>query len=204
MTDKEQLTRYYSNKSKHSNYQVLAPALQEYMGVSAESLEIKTRQEKERFDFLLKHIDFAGKSVLDIGANTGYFTFEAQGAGATNVDYFEGNKEHAEFVELAVRALGVANTVKITNNYYEFDGTNSDYHDVTLLFNVLHHLGDDYGDKNLSKEKAKENIIKQLNNMSKFTDTLVFQVGFNWQGNPEQPLFDHGTKQEMISYIKKA
>jgi hypothetical protein len=32
------------------------------------------------------------------------------------------------------------------------------YHgtDIVLLFNVIHHLGDDFGDKSLSMEKTKE------------------------------------------------
>ena len=76
-------------------------------------------------------------------------------------------------------------------------------YDLVLLLNVLHHVGDDYGDKELLMGKAKENIIKQLNSLAKIAGTLVFQMGFNWKGNIQQCLFENGTKEEMISFIKE-
>jgi SAM-dependent methyltransferase len=197
---KEGLIQLYSNKSKHSNYQILPSVLKEIL--SQESIQTTTRSESERLKYMVEHVDFNNKSVLDIGANTGYFTFESISAGAASVHYFEGNKEHSAFVELAVDALGLSQKIKVTNKYYNFDGQDINHYDIGLLLNVLHHIGDDYGDKSASIEKAKDLIIQQLNAMTKNVGTLIFQLGFNWHGNISQPLFANGTKREMIEYIQ--
>ena len=75
-------------------------------------------------------------------------------------------------------------------------------YDVVFLLNVLHHLGDDYGDKTLSIDMAKELMITQLNTMVNKTSYIVFQLGFNWKGNRNICLFNNGTKAEMIDFIK--
>ena len=80
------LKDYYSNTSKHSNYQVLPSALQAIL--SAEDVQTKTRSEKERLDYILKNVDVANKTVLDIGGNTGYFTFELLDARAKSINHY--------------------------------------------------------------------------------------------------------------------
>lgn len=200
-TAKERLIKLYSNKSKHSNYQILPIKLKTIL--AQDDIQTTTRSEFERLKYILNRIDFNGKSVLDIGANTGYFSFELLDAGARSVHYYEGNKEHVEFVQLAADTLELGGKIKITNDYYDFSGSFDGHYDIGLLFNVLHHVGDDYGDKNASIDDAKQLIVQQLNNMSTVTDTLVYQMGFNWQGNVSKCLFPSGTKQEMIDFVRK-
>lgn len=202
MDAKQELIKLYSNKSKHSNYQVLATALKNI--VSPDEIQTTTRYEKERLEYLDKNLDFDGKTVLDIGANTGFFSFELLNKGASKVYYVEGNKEHAEFVDIAVQALGAEGRLSVENKYYDFNAYGDDHYDIALLFNVLHHTGDDYGDADVSVEEAKRHIIQQLNNMAGIVDKLVFQLGFNWKGDVSQPLFEHGTKEEQISFVREA
>ena len=38
--------------------------------------------------------------------------------------------------------------------------------------------------------------------MAQKTNFLIFQLGFNWKGDTKQCLFEHGTKSEMIQFIK--
>lgn len=199
MDAKEQLLALYSAQSKHSNYQILPSKLRDILPQS--EVATNTRYESERLAYLVHKIVLQDKTVLDIGANTGYFSFEILDQGAASVHYYEGNKEHAAFVGLAAKALGVEDTLKITNGYYAFDGSSKDHYDVALLFNVLHHVGDDYGQKELTIAEAKDVIAQQLNSMSSVADTLVFQLGFNWHGNTTQGLFDGGTKREVIEYV---
>jgi hypothetical protein len=51
---------------------------------------------------------------------------------------------------------------------------------LCVLFNVIHHLGDDFGDKSLSMEKQKDEggivifIIKRISSL---------QMGFCWKGD---------------------
>jgi hypothetical protein len=199
MTTKEKLVELYANKSKHSNYQILPTRL--HLLLDAADVQTSTRHEKERLAYITSKINFAGKSVIDIGANTGYFSFELLDAGASSVHYYEGNKEHTEFVDLAVDALGLRGRMEVTNGYYQFDGSENRKYDVGLLFNVLHHVGDDYGE-DVGIDAAKRTIVGQLNRMSDHVNELVFQLGFNWQGDIRKPLFEHGTKREMINYVQ--
>lgn len=196
-----QLTKDYNNVSKHSHYQVLPSLLTKYINQS--SLSVKSRAEHERFKYIKESIDLKGKSVLDIGANTGFFSFEAIEAGAATVVMYEGNKEHANFLRTAIGLLGLDDKMEVRNVYYSFssiDGSN--VYDICFLLNVLHHLGDDYGDNSLNVEQVKAQMISQLNSMSYVCKTLVFQLGFNWKGNRDACLFKDGTKREMIEFIK--
>lgn len=201
MDVREKLIDYYSNTSKHSNYQVLASSLKSVLG--SDDVQTRTRSEQERLEYILRNIDVAGKTVLDIGGNTGFFTFELIDAGARSAHLYEGNKEHVEFVTLAAEVLGLSDKVRVTNDYFNFEEPYDERYDVVLLLNVLHHLGDDYGDKTATINEAKAGMIQQLNSMSQLTRTLVFQLGFNWQGDPKVGLFENGTKQEMIDFIKE-
>lgn len=196
--DQQRLKALYMEKSKHSNYQVLASRLRTILGES--EIITNTRSEPERLRYVLDNVEVKDKTVIDIGANTGYFSFELLDAGASSVRLVEGNKEHAEFARMAADALGVSESVEVSSEYFQFDDQKQDHYDIGLLFNVLHHLGDDYG-ASMSLEDTKEMILKQLNSMSRVVDTLVFQLGFNWMGDPAKPLFVEGTKQEQIDYI---
>lgn len=203
MNAKEKLIEHYSNKSKHSNYQVLPTVLRELVGES--EIQTKTRHEEERLEYVLKNITVGDKTVIDIGGNTGYFVFELLAAGAKSACLYEGNTEHTKFVELARDAVGVdKEKLDVIPGYFSFnDNADKKKYDVGILLNVLHHIGDDYGDNTLSIERAKDEILEQLRFMCQKVDTLVFQLGFCWQGNPSTLLFDNGTKEEMINYIKE-
>lgn len=193
----EELKKMYANNSKHSNYQVLASELEEFL--NSKELITKSRNEQIRLEYFLKNVDIKNKTVLDIGGNTGYFTFELLSRGAKSVDYYEGNIEHSKFVTLASEVLNRKNQINVYNEYYCFNKSNK--FDIVLLLNVLHHIGDDFGDSKLSREKALKKISDYLNHVMTQTDTLIFQLGFNWKGDISLPLFDNGTKKELIEFV---
>lgn len=194
---KEKLENLYSKSSKHSNYQVFPDSFKGLL--DQECLDIHTRYEKERFEYIKTHVELSGKTVVDIGGNTGFFTFSAEECGASHVDYYEGNATHAEFVRTAALALGKSGNISVFNEYYTFDASDK-YHDVCVCLNVLHHLGDDFGSVN-DMEEAKNLMINAINNLAKSNAVLVFQLGFNWKGNRYKCLFPHGTKRELISFL---
>jgi len=201
MNNIEKLKLLYEQSSKHSNYQLLSTKLTKLIG---DNIEVKSRHEKERLQFLLKNLDFKNKNILDIGGNTGYFSFELIENGANHMDYIEGNKAHADFVKLASEVLEISEKIEVINKYLNFENEMNDKnYDIILLLNVLHHLGDDYGDKYLSIDKAKEKILEQLNSLANKTSILVFQLGFNWKGDRNYCLFEHGTKKELIDFVSK-
>ena len=184
---------------KHSAYQIIHKSILTLL--QNVDYDLKPKYEVERINYIFNNVSFNDKSILDIGCNTGYFLFEMLDAGAKNVTGYEGGVYHYKFVETAIRLLKLKKKIKIINQYYDFEN-NKKKSDIVLLLNVLHHIGDDFGDKKLTLNDAKLKIIKQINYLSKNTSILIFQMGFNWQGNIKQCLFDNGLKSEMIEFIK--
>lgn len=199
MKSVNKLLELYHETSKHSNYQIVASMLEKY--ISNQNIDVISRYEKERLKYFVENIDIKDKKILDIGGNTGFFTFELLNHSASKVIYYEGNKVHAQFVKEASKILDLEDIVNVHDEYFLFDNTNKDSYDVIFLLNVLHHVGDDYGDDMLTKEKALKVITKSLQSLASKTKILVFQLGFNWKGNRNLPLFDDGTKKEMIDFI---
>jgi len=196
------LTELYSKTSKHSNYQILPTALKKY--INEDSLVIKSRYENERLSYILNNVDVKNKTILDIGANSGFFSFELINNGAKKVYIYEGNTAHTEFMKYAAKLIGIEKKLIISNSYFDFLDINDEInYDITLLLNVLHHIGDDFDDKIITLQEAKENIINNINSFSKKTKYLILQLGFNWQGDKNKPLFPNGTKQEMIDFLQE-
>ena len=187
--------------SKHSNYQVLSDTLAPLLGNDAPS--VRSRHEPERLDYLLSRLPVEGLHVADIGGNTGYFSFELLARGARRVDYFEGHAAHHDFVQVAADRLGLAGRLQTHHRYVGFDPGELPAVDCTLLLNVLHHLGDDFGDPALAKEAARQRMLQCLSVLARTSRTLVFQLGFNWKGDRHQPLFAGGTKAEMIAFVEQ-
>ncbi|MBD2837641.1 class I SAM-dependent methyltransferase [Pseudomonas sp. JM0905a] len=185
---------------KHSAYQLLAAPVAKLLGDTG--VEVHSKHERERLNYMRSKVEFCDKAVLDIGCNTGFFLFELLQAGASRVTGYEGSPAHAAFVSEAASLLGLHEAVEVHSQYFEFDLRHGRF-DVALLLNVLHHVGDDYGDPALTIEQARVTILGQLNGMSCLADRLVFQLGFNWRGDPAHCLFSHGTKAEMIDYIRQ-
>lgn len=194
----KELRELYMEKGRHSQYQLLASDLQDIVGAC---VPYQPKYERERLDYIEKNLDLKDKALIDIGGNTGYFTFEACKLGAKSVDYYEGNKTHADFVRLASEVLGTEERVTVYNEYYLAKAKERRY-DVAVFLNVLHHLGYDYC-QGPDIERAKGGMIEYLNQLSCICDYVVLQMGFNWGGDIKKCLFLHGTKQEMEDYIKE-
>lgn len=195
------LIELYRQTSKHSNYQILPPGLNSYIPVA--EIYTRSRFEAERFEWIRTHVDLQNKEIIDIGGNTGYFSFRCVQEGARLVQYYEGNVAHAEFVREATKVLHLQDKLTVHNAYYLFTGEQLTF-DVMLLLNVLHHVGDDFGNRALTKSEAKNIIATNLQSLAKTVNSLVFQLGFNWKGDRAQCLFEHGTKSELIDFIRNA
>ncbi|MGI9237275.1 MAG: class I SAM-dependent methyltransferase [Woeseiaceae bacterium] len=202
MSPLEKLISLYGKNSKHSNYQILPAKLAKVLGEDA--VDVLSRYERERFEFILENLPLAGKTVLDIGGNTGFFTFEALDAGAHSVHHFEGQADHSEFVSTAALVLDCADRIRVTSAYYDFRDGGSEAYDVVFLLNGLHHLGDDFGGKKATVEDAKLEMARCLNQMAAVTESLVFQLGFCWKGDRNCLMFPGGTKDEMVDFVTKS
>ena len=189
----------YQNTSKHSNYQVLATRVQ--LLLPQETVSVTSRWERERLDYLCARLDVAGMRLADIGGNTGFFSFELLDRGAASVDYYEGNPEHCSFVTHAAHQLGLADRLHAHHGYLDFERPALPVYDAVCLLNVLHHIGDDYGDKATRADQVQATIVNALKAMAHHARHLIFQVGFNWQGDPKRPIFGNGTKAEVIELV---
>lgn len=186
---------------KHTVYQKIARSV--LSKIHDPRQQTAARYEEERFNYIKKFVSLNQASVIDIGCNLGYFAFSALEEGARQVTCYEGYKKHAEFVEKAAVLIDAQEKFTVKAEYYDFGADNMRY-DVAFLLNVLHHVGDDYGDKNTTRDKAKELIALQMNNMAAVSRTLVFQLGFNWRGDRYLPLFEQGSKDEVIDFVSQA
>lgn len=184
-------------RSKHSTYQALHPLVEPW--VRSEYLA-PGKRELARWQFMSKRLPLHGLRVLDIGANTGYFSLGAVEAGATHVTAIEGNASHAAFIQACRDWLGWHTQLEVQPCYFEFEPAGPHY-DMSFCLNVLHHLGDDFGDTGLSMTLAREGIVRHLQSLAHRSRYCWFQLGFNWKGHRDQPLFQHGRKQEVIDLV---
>jgi len=194
------LIRLYHAPGKHSGYQRLPPSLASIFSASEPGFH--GRYEEERLAFVLSTLELSNRSVIDIGGNLGYFSFEALRLGATSVSYFDGNTQHAEFVKKAGSFLGFDKSLSVHGNLFDFDDTDITA-DVVFLLNVLHHVGDDFGKSTTKKSDAIFDVARVIQRLAQQTRHLIFQIGYNWKGDVSQPLFLNGSKADVISFIQE-
>ena len=192
---------YSGCHGKHGNYQMLHPILQEKLKINHRF----SKFEAERFQLMDQFGFFRGAIVTDIGANIGFFSLSCIESGAKKVIAYEGFEYHAKFLKCIADELGLNDVLEVKNEYFLFDNKNIQDHpvDITLCLNVLHHIGSDFNECN-SSEEALQMIQKSLQNLSFYTRRLWLQLGYNWKGNKNLPLFKEGTKSEMIEFVYRA
>lgn len=208
-TQSEIILRYYKKsryeRGKHGDYITPPDAVRLYFK-SQYDFGADTRAENARMAYILKHVDFRNKNVLDIGGNTAFFSFAALGQGARKVSYIDGSAELCAVAQASAALLGATDSFQIENGYFDPRGIvskDASIFDIAFLLNVVHHLGDDFGEKQLTISAAKESMLDYINAMSRCCNILVFQMGFTWMGDSFKPLFDKGNMVEMIRYIEE-
>lgn len=202
MTDKtKNLSDLYLKKSKHSSYQKIHPVVEKFLP----NIElIHGKYEAERQLLIEKSVDFKGKTVLEIGCNTGYFTAAAALNEALAIDAYEGNAEHCQFIEITRTLIPNGQAINVHNEYYIPSNKTDLKYDICIFLNVLHHLGDDFLGNEKNIRSAKKEMAQYLTELSFKANTLIFQMGFNWKGNKQLPLFQNGEKHELISFIEES
>ena len=90
-------------RSKHSTYQELHPLVEKLVH---SKYWTSGKRESARWAFMSRKLPLQGLRVLDIGANTGYFSLGAVEAGAAHVTAIEGNAAHAAFIQACGEWLG--------------------------------------------------------------------------------------------------
>jgi len=188
------------SESKHGSYQTLPPELITKIP-NLKKYSFSKRFDKQRYDWFSKTIDFRNKKVLDIGANVGYFSF------CLNHDYncenyaYEINKKHVEAISLIKEELDIYDErFRCVNQGVTLNEiSNLPDVDIILLFNVLHHAGDDFAKEEvLDINKWKQYAINYLKALSEKSKYLVYQAGRSWMGKAQY--FCEET--EVVNYQK--
>lgn len=194
----KKLKTLYNNVSKHSNYQVLPKSL---INLSLDLSQNINRFEEERFNFAKEYLDFNNSKILDIGANTGYFSITSMENGALSCECIEGNSDHIEFITEASRHLNF--NISSCNEYYNKQTKLTDFYDITFFLNVAHHIGDDFDQSVDNIEFVKKEIAELFNPLIGHTNYIIFQIGYCWKGDESHLLFKDGTKLEQIEFVTR-
>jgi tRNA (mo5U34)-methyltransferase len=83
--------------------------------------------------------DLSGKTVLDVGCNAGFYSFEAKRRGAARVLGVDGQRQHVRQGLLVRKVLGLDVEFRRLN-VYELSARNVGEFDITLALGLLYHL----------------------------------------------------------------
>lgn len=199
---KEKLEALYNDGSKHSRYQNIPEFVRNELGYT-ETIDENWRGDTARFTYLTETLQFGeGKSIGEIGANTGFFTLSLAHANPASTFYaYEINPTHAAFIQDIGESFQMKNLV-VKAQGVDMEGIAlMETHDILLNYNVLHHAGVDFdSDKLASVEDYEAYATEYLKRMSSKTKKMVFQIGSNWGGNKLKPIIPLSDDAEKVAF----
>lgn len=157
--------------------------------------------DRPRAAFMFDQHNVRGQRVLDIGANQGYLSVEAALRGAERVDAFESNEVDGAFLSQAAQHLPGLGTMSAHPVSYDFDRPNEQHWDCVICLNVLHHIGRYFDTHIQDMAEAKALMRQHLQRLLPPGACVWLQLGYNWQGDTQRPMFAHGTKREMTDFV---
>lgn len=203
---KAELQRLYADSSRHSMYQHVPDFVSTELDYT-ESIDEGWRGDRARLAFLLEtRVPEKGETWVDFGANTGFFSLSlAHDHPHTSFVAIEANANHARFIERIAQHFGMRNVEVIRRAVGLRELGTLPHADCLLHLNVLHHAGHDF-DADLVPDKRRFASYAQdyFARLADRADTLLFQLGFNWQGDVHRGLFPNGTKREVIDFVTRA
>jgi len=122
-------------------------------------------------------IDLAGKTVLDLGCNTGHMCFEAMNRGATRVTGLEYIAPRAAAANLVSTFVGWGHKAQFHHCDFDVDDLSSHRSDITFAFAIDHQAKD--------AQKLYRNLYELTN------ETLLFETS-------RQPEFREWCKDQLL------
>jgi hypothetical protein len=180
----------YAQDSKHAHYQTLPEPLAHGLGLNFEINE-EWRGDRTRYRSILEWIpDEDGLRILDVGANTGFFSLSlAHDRPRARITACEPNPTHARIIRLLASSGGYTNlaTTEMPASIARLEAFAPQ--DLVLHLNILHHAGHDFDCGEADSPEAFAGYgIRYLARLAGRTPRLVFQMGYNWGGNKTLPL----------------
>jgi len=185
------LSSFYSDNSKHANYQNIPEFVRDAINYR-EIINEEWRGDTARYKYILEElVELGSLSICDVGANTGFFSLSlAHRFSSANVFAFEGNRNHTEFMKIIKEAFSITN-IEIENYYIDYDGIEIlGQYDVLLNLNVLHHAGIDFDKDKTGYEELDRYLVEYLQKLLPKTKRIIFQMGYNWGGNKSKPIVE--------------
>jgi hypothetical protein len=187
---KEKLTELYNDGSKHSRYQNIPGFVKKELGYT-ETIDENWRGDTARFNYLQANTRFdQGKSIGEIGANTGFFILSLAHANPDSTFCaYEINPTHAGFIAEIAESFHMKN-VAVQPLGIDMAGIDKmAKHDILLNYNVLHHAGVDFDTDWIGSVEAYEAYaVKYLTKLRLKAKQMIFQMGYNWGGNKQKPI----------------
>lgn len=188
-------------RSKHGNYGMLPPALLK-VDPSLSAYSNSNRLDQQRYDWFSKKINFKGKRVIDIGANTGYFSLRLATEYNSTITAYEPFEPHYRSIELSKRILNLADDrFSVVNEGVSLDKISSlERVDIILFLNVLQHAGEDFDAEHVRNlEDWRGYAVKYLNKLKGVGRYLIFQMGYTWLGHEDKICKD----EDNLDYTKE-
>lgn len=157
--------------------------------------------DEQRAAFMFAHHSVQGRRVLDIGANQGYLSVEAALRGAAQVDAFESNEVDGTFLSQTAKHISGLEKMRVHPVGYNFDQPNNKQWDCVICLNVLHHIGRYFDTHIQDMDEAKVLMGQHLKRLLSTGGSVWLQLGYNWKGDTQRPMFLHGTKYEMTDFV---
>ena len=171
----------------------------------SETIDEHWRGDSSRWDYMNETLDFSNQSVLDVGANTGFFVLSlARDYPESTFTALEGNSNHAEFIDMVKSHFDMSN-VTILPRYLDIVGLDSlDRYDTILLFNVLHHAGVDFDQNKVNNRHGLyDYLVAYMGMLAEHASRVIFQMGYNWGGNKQKPIVELNNDAEKYEYTSK-
>ncbi|MGC3983327.1 MAG: class I SAM-dependent methyltransferase [Pseudorhodoferax sp.] len=199
----DSLLDLWHSTGKHGVYQQLPAFLVRDFGVTA-PVDERWRGDRTRLDYLRTRIDFHGLRVVDIGANTGFFSLTLAHDDAAQVTAVEPDPANSAFLRAVAQHYGLGQ-MQTSSTPVTLDTVAAlPASDLVLLLNVLHHAGDDFDRRHVPEPGALAAYMTEyLSRLARTTERMVFQLGYNWCGNKATPVFP-GVREPyaMLDYLE--
>jgi SAM-dependent methyltransferase len=187
----DKLHELYADQSKHSVYQNIPEFVRDALGYT-ETINERWRGDSSRWEYMRDYLDFSNRSILDVGANTGFFILSLAHKYPSSIcTALEGNANHEEFIRLVATQFAMEN-VRTLAQYLDLAALDLlGQYDTILLYNVLHHAGADFDSDLVPTEEDLFNyLVRYMTKLGEHCNRTLYQMGYNWGGNKKQPIVD--------------
>jgi hypothetical protein len=176
-----------ASASLHPQYQEFAPLLAPHLKGLIPDFP-KVRLDRARFDWMNRASVLSGRRILELGANTGYFSLRAVSeCGATSTVY-EPDANLCEIIRVSAEILGIEDRISVRQEGVVLSSIeNLPSTDLLINFNVLHHAGREFDkDRVRSVSDWRGYAIEYLSKLRRTAPVMVFQTGTTWGASRER------------------